>query len=402
MRDERKLTRERRRRKVRRKGRYDAPDGPRRHRLDTRGQPGFSSRSLVYPARRCARLLLVWMGRLSRLLRLYLRRCAKSLRFWAYRALSWVIDYQPRSYVILASAFLIVVALGLGSCVRSCAHVSPQQPENQPEDQPVHSESGGESSGVEQRTWSYPASLDSSLADELNRLGNENEQVAGILDNMGAYAHIGNGGESAEADLLKLLAKEPAARDFIQGLPSKYPQAKGEAYDEAVTAGTVPVLYQWDARWAYTEYCGRDFGATGCCPTALSMVYMAVTGKADVTPYVMGQLATSKGYTDDSSGTYGNFVDVAARHYRLAHRELGITVADLEDYLGRGYIMIASMGPGEFSTSGHFIVITGKTADGKLIIHDPYSKIHTEKSWEPSTIVSQMKRLHAFRLPTST
>ena len=132
------------------------------------------------------------------------------------------------------------------------------------------------------------------------------------------------------------------------------------------------------------------------------MVYMAVTGKADVTPYVMGQLATSKGYTDDSSGTYGNFVDVAARHYRLAHRELGITVADLEDYLGRGYIMIASMGPGEFSTSGHFIVITGKSADGKLIIHDPYSKIHTEKSWEPSTIVSQMKRLHAFKLPAST
>lgn len=400
MRDERKLTRERRRRKVRRKGRYDAPGDLRRHRLSNRGRPGFSLRSIVYRARRCARLLLVWMGRLSRFLCTYLRRCAKTLRLWAYRVLSWAIDHQPRSYVVLAGvvALLVVMVLGLGSCVRSCAHVSQQQPE----DQSGHSESGGESTGAEQRTWSYPASLDPSLADELNRLGNENEQVAGILDNMGAYAHIGNGGESAEADLLKLLAKEPAAYDFIQGLPSKYPQATGEAYGETVTAGTVPILYQWDARWAYTEYCGRDFGATGCCPTALSMVYMAVVGKADVTPYVMGQLATSKGYTDDSSGTYGNFVDVAARYYKLTYRELGINAADLEGYLGRGYVMIASMGPGEFSTSGHFIVITGKTSDGKLIIHDPYSKIHTERSWEPSTIVSQMKRLHAFKLPTST
>ena len=404
MRDKRKLTRERRRRKARRKGRYDAPRDLRRHRLPQRGRPGSSSRNLVYHARRCARLLLVWMGRLSRFLRMRLRRCAKVLRLWAYHALSWTIDHQPRSYVVLASvgALLVVMVLGLGSCVRSCIHVSQQQTENQTESQPAHPESGGEPTGAEQRTWSYPASLDPSHVDELNRLGNENEQVAGILDNMSAYAHIGNGGESAEVDLLKLLAKEPAAYDFIQGLPSKYPQAKGETYDEVVTAGTVPVLYQWDARWAYTEYCGRDFGATGCCPTALSMVYMALTGKADVTPYVMGQLATSKGYTDDSSGTYGNFVDVAARYYRLTYRELGINVADLEDYLGRGYIMIASMGPGDFSTSGHFIVIIGKTSDGKLIIHDPYSKIHTEKSWEPSTVVGQMKRLHAFKLPTST
>ena len=96
------------------------------------------------------------------------------------------------------------------------------------------------------------------------------------------------------------------------------------------------------------------------------------------------------------------FVYPGFRDRRNKNGELGINAADLEGYLGRGYVMIASMGPGEFSTSGHFIVITGKTSDGKLIIHDPYSKIHTERSWEPSTIVSQMKRLHAFKLPTST
>ena len=42
--------------------------------------------------------------------------------------------------------------------------------------------------------------------------------------------------------------------------------------------------------------------------------------------------------------------------------------------------------------------------DALIVTHAafPQHAVHTERSWEPSTIVSQMKRLHAFKLPTST
>ena len=50
------------------------------------------------------------------------------------------------------------------------------------------------------------------------------------------------------------------------------------------------------------------------------------------------------------------------------------------------------MGPGTFTTSGHFIVLRGVTADGKVLIADPYSYSFSQRKWNLSLIMREAKR----------
>ena len=53
------------------------------------------------------------------------------------------------------------------------------------------------------------------------------------------------------------------------------------------------------------------------------------------------------------------------------------------------------MGPGFFTTAGHFIVLTGYE-DGYVTVNDPNSKANSEKKWEFAQIRDQLKNLWAF------
>ena len=50
------------------------------------------------------------------------------------------------------------------------------------------------------------------------------------------------------------------------------------------------------------------------------------------------------------------------------------------------------MGPGTFTTSGHFIVLRGVTADGKVLVADPYSYSFSQRKWNLSLIMREAKR----------
>ena len=202
------------------------------------------------------------------------QRMARRLHRWLRRSLLWLIDARPLSYGVMAlGALLLVLALlGLGSCVHGCVAGGAGGSGR------ATSDAGSAGEVADVRSWQLPASFDAQLSSRLQELGREDVRVAKALDNLDAYAKVGNGGAYEQQKLLKLAADDPAAIDFVADLPESYPRARSEEYASGVTKGVVPRLYQWDKRWGYTEYCGRDFGTTGCCPTSFSMVYMAVTG----------------------------------------------------------------------------------------------------------------------------
>ena len=54
------------------------------------------------------------------------------------------------------------------------------------------------------------------------------------------------------------------------------------------------------------------------------------------------------------------------------------------------------MGPGDFTNQGHFIVLSGLTEDGKVLINDPNSKINSRKKWDLNTIINQMNAAWSF------
>ncbi len=80
--------------------------------------------------------------------------------------------------------------------------------------------------------------------------------------------------------LKELAKKNDEAIDFIY----EYPKEHSKEHDIDLTAeasqDTVPLLQQWDKRWGYEKYSGNYFAASGCGPTALSMVVLYLTHDA--------------------------------------------------------------------------------------------------------------------------
>ena len=60
-----------------------------------------------------------------------------------------------------------------------------------------------------------------------------------------------------------------------------------------------------------------------------------------------------------------------------------------------GNLIIALMGPGEFTSNGHFIVLTG-LQNGRLKINDPNSRKNSEKTWDIDQVLEQTKAVWVY------
>ena len=61
--------------------------------------------------------------------------------------------------------------------------------------------------------------------------------------------------------------------------------------------------------------------------------------------------------------------------------------------LESGNPIILTVGPGTFTSTGHFLVLTGLTDDGKIKINDPNSKLNSSKSWDVDIFLNETKNL---------
>lgn len=160
-------------------------------------------------------------------------------------------------------------------------------------------------------------------------------------------------------------------------------------------SGEVPALYQRDPAWSTATYAEDDFGTTGCGPTCLSMVYIALTGKTDMTPADMGALSEQLGCAS-SDGTAWLFMTDGAAQLGLAAREVAADESSVRGALLAGSPVICSVGPGDFTTTGHFIVLTGIDEQGRLLVRDPNSPERTGKAWDFGTVLGQCRALWAY------
>lgn len=79
----------------------------------------------------------------------------------------------------------------------------------------------------------------------------------------------------------------------------------------------------------------------------------------------------------------------------LSSRELLADAAAVREALSAGSPVIASMAPGDFTTTGHFIVLAGVDDAGRLVICDPNSAERSAKAWGAQRVLSQCRNLWA-------
>lgn len=160
-------------------------------------------------------------------------------------------------------------------------------------------------------------------------------------------------------------------------------------------AGEVPALYQRDPAWANGTYAEDSFGTTGCGPTCLAMVYVALTGNADMTPADMGAFSERLGCATPD-GTAWTFMTEGAAELGLVAEEVPADEASVRRALLSGSPVICSVGPGDFTSTGHFIVLAGIDEQGRLLIRDPNSPERTGKAWDFGTVLGQCRAIWSY------
>lgn len=192
-------------------------------------------------------------------------------------------------------------------------------------------------------------------------------------------------------NMLEALEKNPEIQNFVKNYPDSEPVVQGGISDEEKEEA-FPLFLQWDARWGYVPYGDDNIGLSGCGPVCLSMVIFSLTRNENVTPDAIADFSMNMGYYEYGAGTSWNLMTDAAVQYGVMAEGLSLDEGIMKASLDKGHMIICSMGPGDFTTTGHFIVIYGYDQDG-FLVNDPYSRIRSSKKWDYETISGQIRAM---------
>lgn len=193
--------------------------------------------------------------------------------------------------------------------------------------------------------------------------------------------------------LLELKERYPETASFVNDYPKEIRKKQNMDLSGEVQRGQIPLFLQWDKRWGYKKY-GSDFLAiTGCGPTCLSMVYSGLTGKTDKNPYQMSRFAQRNGYYYAGKGSSWDLMTEGAQKLGLQAEGLEPSADNIRRSLSDGMPLICSMYPGDFTNSGHFIVLAGLDENGRVIVRDPNSRKNSRKKWKLSHLLPQIRAM---------
>lgn len=211
-----------------------------------------------------------------------------------------------------------------------------------------------------------------------------------VCGGLGGFAAFRN---RIPESLRELKKKYPETAGFVDS----YPENKNKKWDidlsAEVSPGTIPLFLQWDVRWGYETY-GSDFLAlTGCGPTCISMVVCGLGGNTQWNPYEVARFCEQQGYYVPGEGTAWSLMTEGADLLGLDASYGEISADFIYSSLSAAHPMICSMYPGDFTTSGHFIVLTGTDPEGNVLVNDPNSRSNSEKHWPMDVLLPQIRSL---------
>ena len=197
-------------------------------------------------------------------------------------------------------------------------------------------------------------------------------------------------------DMIQLLASNKETKKFVLEYPQRKDIEPEINLDKEAGGSSVPKLLQWDQRWGYREYGDGIIGINGCGPVCLSMVYIYLTGDAGMNPYQMAQYSQSSGYYVNGTGTSWELMGNGASNLGLDVTQIPLDRDRVISNLEVGNPVICSMGPGKFTKTGHFIVLT-EYENGKFKVNDPNSKKRSRHKWSYEDIAESVMNIWVYR-----
>lgn len=202
-------------------------------------------------------------------------------------------------------------------------------------------------------------------------------------------------GDKYPERLVEALEHNEELLDFVM----QYPQKIG-TYADSIAVETdesrgIPLFLQWDTKWGYAPYGDGCIGLDGCGPTCLSMVLVGLTGDTSYNPKAIADYSVQNGFLSDSSGTRWALMTEGAQSFGITAYEVSLGEQQMKRELQNGHPLICSMRPGDFTTTGHFIVIY-KYEDSMFYVNDPNSRKRSEKGYSYERLENQIKAMWAY------
>ncbi len=235
-------------------------------------------------------------------------------------------------------------------------------------------------------TWKVGKPKERTEAEVLQRLGELGQTsslIEGIYQNHSRYPK----------DLLAALANNPEMADFVSGYPDQN-EVTGE-----ITASEkeqeFPLFLQWDRRWGYESYGDSCIGLAGCGPTCLSMVLFYLTKNETYTPDKIAAYSVENGYYVEGTGTSWVLMEDVPKLYGIKVSSISSSANNMRAVLDNGGIIICAMGKGDFTISGHYIVIYGYDNEG-FMVNDPNCVARSGRRWTFREIENQIKSIWVY------
>lgn len=190
--------------------------------------------------------------------------------------------------------------------------------------------------------------------------------------------------------LKDLALKNEEALEFVYDYPAEHVKEHTIDLTKEASMDSVPLFVQWDKRWGYEKYSGNFFAASGCGPTTLSMVVVYLTHNRDASPLAVAKYSKEAGYSVDGSGSSWTLISEGCRHYGVKAKTVALDESRMKAELDAGHPIVVNVGPGDFTDTGHFMVITGYDDEG-FSINDPNSIEKSGKRWLFKNISSQIR-----------
>lgn len=169
-------------------------------------------------------------------------------------------------------------------------------------------------------------------------------------------------------------------------------------------ANTVqPVDYkQGDSRWGKKPYTStgnkkQTIANSGCGPTSMADIQATWVDSA-ITPVEMCDFAVEHGYRTPSNGTAWAFFKAIANAYGYKGFVQTKSMATCRNAIRNGAFVVASMGPGYWTSGGHYICLW-KIDDTYMYANDPASK--TRKKQKLAAFENERKQFFIFYKPGS-
>lgn len=233
---------------------------------------------------------------------------------------------------------------------------------------------------VEARNNTYDnAVIENSKISEKNKIQNNQSMLDDIMNST-----------QYPKQLKDLALKNEEALEFVYDYPAEHVKEHTIDLKEEASMDSVPLFVQWDKRWGYEKYSGNFFAASGCGPTTLSMVVVYLTHDREASPIAVAKYSKEAGYSVDGSGSSWTLISEGCRHYGVKAKAVALDESRMKAELDEGHPIVVNVGPGDFTDTGHFMVITGYDDEG-FSINDPNSIEKSGKRWLFKNISSQIR-----------